>query len=353
MNLLASQAPLLDTLLGDTEIAALLSPEAELTQMLAFERALLIAEQEAGLLPAGTSAVVLPLLATFEPDIDALRQEAARNGVVAVEFVRQLRAHVGRSHDRGIHFGATSQDIVDTALVLRLRTILDIVETRVLAILRAITDLDARFGTSALMGRTRLQDALPITVADRLATWRLPLERHLERLAELRPRLLVVQFGGAVGTLDVVGEKVVAVTARLAAQLDLAVPPRAWHNQRDAIVELGGWLALVTGSLGKIGADIGLMAQNAIAEIAIAGGGASSAMPHKANPVGAEVLVALAHANAAYAGGLQLAMLHEQERSGAAWTLEWLLLPQMLVTTGASLRTALALLENVTRIGVL
>jgi 3-carboxy-cis,cis-muconate cycloisomerase len=133
--------------------------------------------------------------------------------------------------------------------------------------------------------------------------------------------------------------------------LGLGVPARSWHSQRDGIVELADWLSLVSGSLGKIGVDIGLMAQNGVGEIALEGGGGSSAMPHKQNPVAAEVLVALARYNATLTGGMHQALLHEQERSGAAWTLEWLILPQMVVTTGASLRTAKALLGHVTRIG--
>ena len=346
-----SNIPLLNELLGDAEVAAILGPQSELAHMRAFEEALLRAEEEEGVLPAGTAAAVLPRLATFAPDRAALRRQAARDGVLGVEYVRQMRAHVGAPHDRAIHLGATSQDLVDTALVMRLRPLLDLFAARLTDIIATLDGLDGRFGAALLMGRTRMQDALPITVHDRLLTWRPPLERDLLRLAELRPRLLVVQFGGAVGTLDQLGGKGPAVLARLAGHLGLGMPPRAWHNQRDGIVELAGWLALVTGSLGKIGADIGLMAQNAIAEIAVAGSGGSSAMPHKANPVSAEVLVALAHANAAHAGGMQAAMVHEQERSGAAWSLEWLLLPQMLVNTGASLRSALALLQSVTRIG--
>ena len=175
------------------------------------------------------------------------------------------------------------------------------------------------------------------------------MQRDLDRLAELSPRLLVLQFGGAVGTLDQLGHKAQAVAARLAERLDLRLPDRSWHSQRDGIVELAGWLALVSGSLGKMGADIGLMAQTHVGEIVLGGGGTSSAMPHKQNPIGAEILVALARFNATLAGGMQQAMVHEQERSGAAWTLEWLLLPQMTMATAASLRTAATLLGNVIR----
>jgi 3-carboxy-cis,cis-muconate cycloisomerase len=343
--------PLLSGLLGDEELAPFFSAEAELSEVLAFEQALLIAEEEEEVIPAGTVKAVLPAMKAFRPDVAKIREGAARDGVIGVELVRQLRQAVGEPNGQFVHFGATSQDVVDTALTRRLRPVLSILERRLGTLTTALLDLDKRFGAAPLIGRTRMQDALPTTVGDRLAAWRGPLERDLDRLAALRPRLLVLQFGGAVGTLDRLGDKGPAVARRLAAALELGLPSGAWHSQRDNIVELAGWLALVTGSLGKIGADVGLMAQNSVGEIVLAGSGGSSAMPHKSNPVGAEVLVALAHANAALLGGMNHAMVHEQERSGAAWTLEWLLLPQMLMATGASLRTAINLLGQVTRMG--
>ncbi len=343
--------PLLGGLLGDEEIASYLTAEAEIAEVLRFERELVQAEEAEGIVPAGISEKLLPSFAAFTPDLPALRKATARDGVIGVELVRQLREAVGGVNRQFVHFGATSQDIVDTALVCRLEPILTIFEKRIVAATGQIDVLDRRFGGHRLMGRTRMQDALPIVVSDRLAAWRAPLTRDLDRLNALRPRLLQLQFGGAAGTLDKLGSKGPAVVRRLAKALGLRMPERSWHSQRDSIVELAGWLALVTGSLGKIGLDVTLMAQNAMGEMTIEGGGGSSAMPFKSNPVGAEVLVALAHANATLAGGMNLSLLHEQERSGAAWTLEWLLLPQMLMATGAALRTAVSMLGRVTRIG--
>jgi 3-carboxy-cis,cis-muconate cycloisomerase len=192
---------------------------------------------------------------------------------------------------------------------------------------------------------------VPITVSARVETWSLPLGRHLERLHDIRPRLLVLQFGGAAGTLDKLGSKGRAVADRMAALLGLRLPIRSWHSQRDSLAEFASWLSLVTGTLGKIGEDIALMAQNAVGEIVLEGGGASSAMPHKQNPVKAEVLVALARYNATLLSAMHQGLVHEQERSGAAWTLEWLTLPQMAVATGAALRTAAELLGSVRSIG--
>ncbi|HVW92657.1 MAG TPA: 3-carboxy-cis,cis-muconate cycloisomerase, partial [Devosia sp.] len=342
MSVLPFGHGLLSGLLGDDEIAAFFSAESEIREMLRFETALARAEAQEGVIPAEAGEAIAARLASFAPDREAIRQATARDGVVGVEFVRQLREALGTPLGQHVHFGATSQDLVDTALMLRLRPILAILEARIGQVRGRIRELDRRFGQRRIMGRTRLQDAMPITVHDRLSAWDGPLERCLGRLREMQPRLLVLQFGGAVGTLDRLGDRGPAVAARLAAALDLGCPPRSWHSQRDNIVELGDWLSLVGGGLGKIGADIGLMAQNAIGEVGVEGSGGSSAMPHKQNPVRAEVLVSLAHFTATLVSGLHLALVHEQERSGTAWTLEWLLLPQMIVATGTSLRTAIS-----------
>ena len=162
------------------------------------------------------------------------------------------------------------------------------------------------------------------------------------------PRLLVVQFGGAAGTLDALGDAGPQVRAALARELGLGDAPQ-WHSQRDTIADLAGWLSLVTGSLGKIGQDIALMALTGTIEIV--GGGGSSAMPHKQNPVKAEILETLARFNAAQVGAIHQAMLHPLERSGAAWTLEWLVLPQMVVASAAALRLGIALIGEIRDMG--
>ena len=345
----APDHPWLAGLVGDAELAALLGPEAELAAMLAFERALAEAEADAGVIPADPAAAIAAALAGFRPDMPALAAATTRDGVVVPEFVRQLRASVGEPHAARVHFGATSQDVIDTALVLRLKAALPVLAARLDAVVAALDAVDARFGGRTLMGRTRMQAAIPITVGSRIASWRGPLVRQRARLDALVAEVLVVQFGGAAGTLEKLGDKAGAVRAALAAALGLGDAPQ-WQSQRDRIGELGGWLATTTGALGKFGQDVALMAQ-AGGEIALAGGGSSSAMPHKANPVGAEVLVALARFNAAHSGGLQQAMVHEQERSGAAWTLEWLLLPPMLIATGAALRTARQVATSIESLG--
>lgn len=342
--------PVYRELVGDAEVAGPFAVKEEWAAWLRFEQALAAAEAAEGLMSQEAAAAVRNV--AFAPDLAALAAATVKDGVPIPEFVRQLRAAVGAPYAPHVHKGATSQDVVDTGLVLRLTAVLEVLKARLMALEAALDRLSERFGRHRLMGRTRMQDALPITVAARIETWSQPLARHRDRLDDLRPRLLVLQFGGAVGTLDALGDKGPAVAARLAESLGLGLPPRSWHTQRDALAEFAGWLSLVSGGLGKLGADVALMAQTGIGDIEIEGGGASSAMPHKHNPVSAETLTALARYNATLLPAMHHALVAEQERSGAAWTLEWLTLPQMAVTTGAALRTAMALVGAIRGIGV-
>jgi 3-carboxy-cis,cis-muconate cycloisomerase len=341
--------PLLAALVGDGEVAARFSLAAEIDAMLDFERALAGAEAELGVIPAAAGAVIAAALDCFAPDTSALRTATARDGVIVPELVRQIRTAVGPPHAGHVHFGATSQDVIDTALVLRLKPVLADFEERLSHLIEGFARLENRFGARPLTAVTRMQPAIPISVAGRVETWRRPLERHLQRLREQRPRLLAVQFGGAAGTLDVLREKGPAVRAALAARLGLADAPQ-WHSQRDAVADFASWLSLVAASLGKFGQDIALMVLDGSA-IGLAAGGSSSAMPHKKNPVKAEVLETLGRFNAVQLGAMHQAAIHPLERSGAAWTLEWLALPQMVVATGAALRLAGELIGDIETLG--
>jgi 3-carboxy-cis,cis-muconate cycloisomerase len=342
MTISAFDHPILSALVGDDEVAAAFSVEADVKAMLAFEAALAQAETAAGLVPADAAARIAAVCADFSPDLAALAKGAAQDGVVAPALVRLLRIAVGDPHGAEVHRGATSQDVIDTSLVIRLKIVIALFEARLDALVTMLRALEREQGEVPLMGRTRMQRALPIRAADKLRAWREPIERHRDRLGSLKPRLLIIQFGGAVGARDGLEGKGDAIAAELARLLDLGDGP-CWHVERDGLAEFASWLSLVSGTLGKIGQDIALMAQNEVGEIKLAEGGGSSAMPHKCNPVRAEVLVALARFNAGMLAAMHQALVHENERSGAAWTLEWLTLPQMAATTGASLRHAAAL----------
>lgn len=341
--------PVLGGLLGDEEIAGYFSATAEVKAMLAFEAALASAQAKAGLIPRAAADAIVEAVSTFEADIDRLRIAVSVDGVVVPELVRQLREAVGGEAASHVHFGATSQDVIDSGLMLRLKPVLAIVAQRLAVFLRVLDGLEKRDGERTLMAATRMQPAIPIQAADRIESWRGPSERNLERLRAWMVDGLALQFGGAAGTLDKLGGKASEVRTALASELGLADRPQ-WHSQRDRIAELASVLSSIPGSLGKFGQDIALMALAGDA-IELAGGGGSSAMPHKQNPVAAEVLVTLARFNATLLAGMHGALVHEQERSGAAWTLEWMILPQMIVAAATATRLATELAANTRRLG--
>jgi 3-carboxy-cis,cis-muconate cycloisomerase len=339
-------ALLLSALAGDAEIEALLADDAQLRAMLAVEAALAAASADAGWITPAAATAVASAMDAFTPDWDDLRQGMAQDGVVVPALVKQLRAAVAEPHREALHRGATSQDIIDTALMLQLSQVIAVYEARLGLLLATLDELTARAGDRSLMAHTRMQAAMPTTWSAKLASWREPIQRLARTLSASRRGLLVVQLGGPVGDRSSFEGHGDAIAAGLARHLDLGLAS-PWHAVRDPIVGFGNLLAQITGALGKIGADIALLAQTEVGAVALEGGGRSSAMAHKSNPVAAEVLVALARYNAGLAGTLQQAMVHEYERSGAAWTLEWLTLPEILVTTGASLGHAIRLVQQI------
>lgn len=337
-------------LFADEEMAAILAPETEMGAMLAVEAAWARALGHAGAVSHAVAEGAARRIVQVEPDIAGLRDATGRDGVVVPGLVGQIRDQAGPELAPAIHKGLTSQDVIDSAAMLVLRQANDLIDARLAGLGNALQALAERIGDAPLMGRTRMQAAVGITAADRIAPWRLPLPAHRARLAALRPRVEVLQYGGAAGNRGGRADGD-ALAAAFAAELGLGNPPRAWHAMRDGIGEYAAFLSLVSGTLGKMGQDICLMAQQGIGEIAMSGGGGSSAMPHKQNPVQAELLVTLARFNAAQLGGLHQALVHEQERSGAAWTLEWMILPQMVRSTGLALRVALGLVPRIGRMG--
>jgi 3-carboxy-cis,cis-muconate cycloisomerase len=336
---------LLAALTGDQEIEALLADAAQVAAMVRFELALAQAEAEVGLISSDAATAIAAGLADFTPDWDGLRAGMARDGVVVPALVAQLRTRIAAPHREALHKGATSQDAIDTALVLQLGEIIAVLLARLTALLDAVEGLAARHGAQPLMAHTRMQRALPYTVGAKLSTWSAPLRRHLVALQVVRRSLLVIQLGGPIGDRSSFGAQGEAVARLLARQLDLGLA-EPWQSARDPLIGFGGLLAGLSGTLGKIGADVSIMAQNEIGAVTLAGGGGSSSMAHKSNPVRAEVMVALARYNAGMSGVLQQAMVHENERSGAAWTLEWLALPPIVIATGAGLRLGNELLAQ-------
>lgn len=338
---------LLSALTGDPEIASLFSDRARLARLLAVEAALARAQGAAGEIPPADAEAIARLCSTIEIDRDALAIGLARDGVPIPELVRQLKAKAGIALAGSIHKGATSQDIVDTATALLARDINTRLGARLGGLLARLERIWERFGGQPLMAMTRMQDALPISVADKIASWKHPLEALLGKIAATPSGPLPLQLGGPVGnraSFAGMGDEI----ARLMA-IDLGLGEHApWHSDRRPVTRYGAFLAEIAGAVGKIGQDVMLLAHTRLGDVVIAGAGGSSAMAHKANPVQAELLVALARHAIGLAGTLQHALLHENERSGSAWTLEWLILPSLAEAVGGSTRIADDMLANLT-----
>jgi 3-carboxy-cis,cis-muconate cycloisomerase len=347
MSVTPFDSTLFGPLLSDVELAALLDDRAQLRAMLTFEAALARAEGRCGVIPEEAAERIAEVADRLEVDPASLAEGTARDGIPVPALVAALRKAVGGDAANFVHWGATTQDVMDTGLVLRLEQILDLLETRLDVLGEALAALaDAERGT-VMLARTRGQQATPTSFGLKVAGWLAPLQRHLDRLEEFEDRLGVLSFGGAVGNLSALGEDGPAVEAALAEELGLAVPAMPWHAQRDSLVELGNWLGLVCGSLGKLAGDVLLLCQNEVGELREGGGGGgSSTLPQKSNPVRSEAVLALARYAVGLTGQLQAAAFHQHERDGVAWQLEWLVLPQMIVASGAALRQSIALIES-------
>jgi 3-carboxy-cis,cis-muconate cycloisomerase len=350
MALSVFEDALLGPLFADPVAARAFDAAATLRHYNTFEVALTEACAAEGLVPRASAQKVIAVLGGFRPDLAQLAAGTATDGVPVPAYVRALKAQVGAEDAGAVHFGGTTQDLMDTARAMALADVNDVLKARIDALSAALTTLSGRYGEAPLMGRTRMQAALEITVGDRIGAWAAPFPAHAERLARLRPLVEALQLGGPVGTRAAWRGKGDKIAARMAKALDLSDPPAAWHTRRDHLGEYGAFLSLVTAACGKIGGDVVLMAQQGIGEVELPGGG-SSAMPHKNNPVGAELLVTLARFNAAQVGALHQALVHEQERSGVSWALEWMVLPQMCAAAGRALDGATDLIHALKRVG--
>ena len=327
-------------LFSDPETAALFTDEAVIHAMAQVEAALAFAEGACGVIPQDAADAIVKACGSASVEGDALSEGMARDGVPVPALVKELRAQLDTDHARFLHWGATSQDIVDTGLVLRLKAALDLHETALWRLAKLLADLADTHRSTPVAARTRMQQATPTSFGLKCAVWLTAILRHIERLPGIRARLLLLSFGGASGNLAALGDKALTVEALLADRLGLAIAPAPWHTMRDGLDDYANWLTLVTGSLGKMGQDFILMAQNEVAELRPGSGGGSSTMPNKVNPVGAELLVTLSRQNAGLLANMHQGALHEHERSGTGWSLEWLTLPQMVVATGTALAAA-------------
>ncbi|SAK64671.1 3-carboxy-cis,cis-muconate cycloisomerase [Caballeronia fortuita] len=348
----SSTGRLTDLICGNADANAIWSPRATVQAMLDVEAALARATAAHGVIPPEAVEAIAAACNADDIDADALMLGAQAGGNLAIPLVKQLTAVV-KSRDaeaaKYVHWGATSQDIIDTGVVLQLRACLDLIDADLRALSDALAAQAHAHAKTPMIGRTWLQQALPITLGLKFAQWLDAVTRHRERLGELKARALVLQFGGAAGTLASLRDKALPVAATLAQDLKLTLPALPWHTQRDRIAESAAFLGMVTGTLGKIARDISLMMQTELGEVAepaAAGKGGSSTMPHKRNPVGCAAVLTAATRAPNLVATIFAGMVQEHERALGGWQAEWEALPDLARLTAGALSNILAIVPS-------
>lgn len=327
---------------GTSEMRGIFSDEALVSRYVEVEVALARAEASAGIIPQIAAEAIARGAAAFQVDFDRLRRETEIVGYPILPLVRQLSEAVG-PEGRFVHWGATTQDIMDTASVLMMRDALALIERQLRRVYAILLDLAAKHRDTPMAGRTHLQHALPVTFGYKAAVWASMFDRHLKRIDELRARLLIVSFSGAAGTLASLGDEGLNVQERLARELDLAPPVITWHVARDSIAEAVCFLGLVTGSLAKIATDVMLMMSTELGEVAepfVNSRGASSTMPQKRNPISCELIMASSKVVRQHAALMLDGMVQDFERATGPWHLEWICLPESFILSSGALASA-------------
>jgi 3-carboxy-cis,cis-muconate cycloisomerase len=328
-------------------VASLVDGSAWVQAMLDFEAGLARASATVGLVPADAAQQITDVCRAERFDIATIGADSAGAGNPAVPLIAALKAQLPDSAAGYVHRGATSQDVVDSAMMLLARRALAPILDDALDAARACARLAGDHRDTVMLGRTLLQQAVPITFGLKAAGWLAGIERARRELARAAEEQIALQFGGAAGTLAALGEHAAAVTAALGHELELQVPVLPWHTERTRTAAIGAALALLTGSLGKLSRDVVLLAQNEVGELHIAGGGGSSAMPHKRNPVAAVAVLACATRTPGLAATLQTAVVQEHERAAGAWHAEWEPWSELFRLTGSAAAWSAELLSGV------
>ncbi|HXN70247.1 MAG TPA: 3-carboxy-cis,cis-muconate cycloisomerase [Bradyrhizobium sp.] len=333
---------------GTAEMREVFSDEALVGRYLEAEAALARAQARAGVVPQEAAQAIDAASRSINVDYDKLRHETEIVGYPILPLVHQLSAAAGDA-GRFVHWGATTQDIMDTANVLQIRAALAIVERDLKEIGDILAGLARKYRDTPMAGRTHLQQALPVTFGYKVAVWLSSIDRHLERLAQIRPRVLVGEFSGAAGTLASVGEDGLEMQRLFCEELGLHQPSIAWHVARDGIAEAVALLGLITGTLGKIATDVMMMSATEFGELSepfVSGRGASSTMPQKRNPISSELMLAAAKAVRQHVATMLDGMIHDFERATGPWHLEWVSLPESFLLTASSLANARFMLKG-------
>jgi 3-carboxy-cis,cis-muconate cycloisomerase len=347
-----SLSPLLAPMLSSAAMRAVCDDVACLQHMLDFEAALARAEAATGVIPASAAGPIEQACTAGSFDLAALAEAATRSGNLAIPLVKALTAGVARTDAdaaRYVHWGATSQDVIDTAAMLTLRAGIEALLGDIDRAIAGFAGLAKQYRDTAVVARTWLQHALPMPFGLKLAEYAAALHRSRRRLRRLRSEGLALQFGGAAGTLAALGDKGILVAERLAQELELPLPEAPWHTHRDRIAEAASVFAIVAGTCGKIARDVQLMMQTDVAEAFEPSGegrGGSSTMPHKRNPVAAASALAAATMAPNLAATIFAAQVQDHERSAGPWHAEWPTLPMLLLVTSGALAATVDIAEG-------
>jgi 3-carboxy-cis,cis-muconate cycloisomerase len=351
MSIHPADSKIFGALYGTDEVRELFSDRAHLRFMLDVESALARAESKLGLVPPAVADAIGRAAQVDDLRLDYIAESTRRVGYPIVAIVKELGRLAGDEAARYIHLGATTQDILDTALVLQLQRAFAIIRRDLITLARVLADRAARFRDVPICGRTHLQHAVPTTFGLKCAVWASPLVTHLERLEQAAPRFLVVQLGGAGGTLAALGADGPAVVDAFARDLALGVPVQPWHAIRDGLAEAAAILALICGSLSKFALDITLMMQTEVGEVSEPheqGRGGSSTMPQKRNPIASEYILGATRAVHALVPVMLGSMTADHERATGPWQSESLALPQCVALTAGALAHARSIAEGMT-----
>lgn len=345
---------LIESLATTAQLSEIFSDESILGTMLDFEIALARAEAQLKIIPEAAAEIIASAATRESFNPSALAEEAIHSGTLAIAFVKQLTACV-RAKDSAaagyVHWGATSQDLCDTAFILLLQKAEHILNKDIQRLEKVLAHLAEEHKSTVMLGRTLMQAAPPITFGLKAAGWAAAVSRSHQRMATSFEKALVLQFGGASGTLAALGEHGLAVSEKLANKLKLSLPDAPWHTHRDRLAELVCACGVLTGSLGKIARDISLLMQNEVAEVAEpsdAGRGGSSTMPHKRNPVGCTVTLAVANRMPGLVSSFLSAMVQEHERAAGGWQAEWAIVSAVIQSTGLAIASMAEVAEGLT-----
>ncbi|WP_298822668.1 lyase family protein [uncultured Roseibium sp.] len=340
-------SPVYADLFADEELCRLLSDDSDVAQMIGFERTLAIVQGRLEVIPAIAAGEIEAKLAHAQVDPARLAAATQAAGIPVPALLTELRELVGKDAGDWLHWGATSQDVMDTAMMLQAKVVFGILSARLTKLIDTLQRQSTRYADVLMAGRTRSQVSTPITLGYRIAQWAHPLIDAEAALPELRRNALKVQFGGASGTNNAIYPEGPAVSKALSQELGLADSP-SWHVNRTPLLKISSWLVQLTAALSKMAQDLTLLGRSDIGEVTSGAGGGSSTMPQKSNPVQAETIQVLHQMSITAEHGLLIAANPAEERDGAKWPLEWHCLPQLFLCTGRSLQHAQALAESLT-----